>query len=331
MEKKVSVIIPSYNSESSIVKCINSIKNQSYKNIEIIIINDGSSDNTDTLCKEMVLSEPRIKYFKQENKGVSASRNKGLELCTGEFILFVDSDDWIDRTTISTLVNLQNQYRVDMVLFKIVTLKTKIEKLSIQCYQNKEELYEVLPFLIKSEIINSPCNKLYKKCILENFKFNEKINIGEDALLNYEVFFNIDSLCLTNYPFYHYESINETSLTKKYNSKKINMLLKVNDELNKLVEENGNKDEMIAASRYIRIKNIYSCLNDIFKNKELFEKNDKKNKIQDILSKSKLSKEKYRIRDFRMIILEKILLTNNENYIYLVAFFIYKLKNRKQY
>ncbi|WDC85910.1 glycosyltransferase [Caloramator sp. mosi_1] len=131
----------------------------------------------------------------KENGGVSSARNKGLELSTGDFIMFVDSDDWIEKDTISNLMKIQANNNYDVILFGVyientIFKKTTVSKFKKQSFNDKEQIKQILPNLIKQEIINSPWNKIYKASIIKqnNISFNESISIGEDALFNYEIF-----------------------------------------------------------------------------------------------------------------------------------------------
>ena len=104
-EKLVSIIIPIYNSEKYLKKCIDSILEQKYNNLEIILINDGSTDNSGKICDRLAIEDKRIKVIHKLNEGVSIARNKGLEMAKGEYIFFIDSDDYIDENTLSVNVN----------------------------------------------------------------------------------------------------------------------------------------------------------------------------------------------------------------------------------
>ena len=103
---KVSIIIPVYNAELFIDKCIESIINQTYKNLEIILINDGSSDRSGEICNNYALSDNRIQVIEIKNKGASFARNVGINLATGNYIMFVDSDDWIEKDMIENMIKL---------------------------------------------------------------------------------------------------------------------------------------------------------------------------------------------------------------------------------
>ena len=127
-QKKVSVIVPVYNVEKYIKKCVESLINQEYRNFEIILINDGSVDNSGMIIDEMSLRDDRIKVIHQKNQGVSAARNVGISFSKGEYITFVDGDDWVDKDYISYFVSLMEKYGCPVAMNK--NNHTEIQKLS---------------------------------------------------------------------------------------------------------------------------------------------------------------------------------------------------------
>ena len=104
-DSKISIIVPVYNAEKYLVECLNSLVEQTYKNIEIILIDDGSIDNSAKICDEYAKKDERIKVVHQKNSGVSVARNNGLDMHTGDYVMFVDSDDWIELNTCEILIN----------------------------------------------------------------------------------------------------------------------------------------------------------------------------------------------------------------------------------
>lgn len=120
---KISVIIPVYNSEKYIERCLKSVVNQSYKDLEIILIDDGSTDNSSLICKKWEKLDNRVKYFRKENGGPSTARNYGLKHVSGDYIHFLDSDDWIDLETYSHCYKLiKNNKYPDIVKFSYITV-----------------------------------------------------------------------------------------------------------------------------------------------------------------------------------------------------------------
>ncbi len=174
-ENKISVIVPAYNVEKYIDECINSLKRQTYKNIEFIIINDGSKDSTLKRIKNNVGSDTRFKIIDQKNIGIGATRNKGINLSTGDYIAFLDSDDYVLDDMYSSLMEsiIKNNSDIavcDYIKFNNVNKEKKICG-DIKIY-NKSIYKE--PLIINS-VAYCPWNKLYKKSLIENIKFPEKL------------------------------------------------------------------------------------------------------------------------------------------------------------
>lgn len=263
MRPKVSIIIPVYNSEKYIFKCIKSVLSQSYENIEIIVIDDGSIDSSYKILKTYQCE--KLKIIQQQNKGVSVARNIGIENSTGEFIVFVDSDDWIEFDLIEKLLKAYfEEERVDLVISQI-----NHEKFDIP--NGKYEIKELFKKLTKSKLknierINSPVAKLYKTDIIKkyNIKFNPNTTIGEDLEFNIEYLKNIKSIYWINDKLYNYVS-NPLSATKKINNKKYKELKNVNKKFEELLKQNKMT---IFLAKYISLKNLYSCIKDLFKTKE---------------------------------------------------------------
>lgn len=173
---KISIIVPIYNTENCLDKCIQSIINQTYLNLEIILVNDGSTDSTLTICKKYEKLDNRIKVINVSKNGVSSARNTGIKCATGKYIGFVDSDDYIDNDMFEILYNLliNNNADISMVSYRKILNKKLINKNN---YNGEEIVYdkvEALKYLlINIEIENYVWNKLFKKELFENVEFPE--------------------------------------------------------------------------------------------------------------------------------------------------------------
>ena len=189
-EVKISVIIPVYNTEEYLQKCLNSVINQTFKDIEIICINDGSTDKSLEILEEYSKKDDRIKILSQKNKGAGAARNYGLKIAKGEYISFVDSDDWIELATYERLYDIAVSKDVDMIFFKMINYNNGEDRYYHTDYYDliylKEfftnstyDFHDLKDYLFKIPV--SPCNKIYKRSFLENInaKFNEGL-IFED-------------------------------------------------------------------------------------------------------------------------------------------------------
>ncbi|EJT5929239.1 TPA: glycosyltransferase [Clostridium perfringens] len=224
MKPAVSVIVPIYNVEKYLSKCIESIINQTLTNIEIILVDDGSTDNSGFIADEYEKKDERIKVFHKENGGQGSARNLGLDIANGEYIGFIDSDDWIDLDMYEKLYNnaINNDVSISIcnrrVLDENDSIKTvvKIEEKIIENVKNNIINYIIDDLLYKHTVV--VYNKLYKTEILKNNKiyFKEVNEVGsEDALFNYQVLFYVDKIGTVN-TTYHNQLAREGSTTRKY-------------------------------------------------------------------------------------------------------------------
>lgn len=215
MSINVSIIIPVYNCEKYLDELIQSLLNQTLKNCEFIFINDGSTDmSLDSIIKYKKVDE-RIKIINQSNQGVSFARNSGLKLAEGEYIGFVDADDYIDNDMYETLYRAAKENDVDLVIsdFEQEIEGNKIvNRLNIECEEKlykKKIIEKILPQFIMHEDLNSVCNKLFKKdiIVINKLAFPIEVKLGEDNAFNMNYFAVIESLIYLNYNGYHYREV----------------------------------------------------------------------------------------------------------------------------
>ncbi len=203
---KISIIVPIYNGEYYIDKCIQSILNQTYSNIEILLINDGSSDNTRKICEEYEKKDDRIKLINKENSGPGSAKNTGIEYATGDYIGFVDSDDYIDEDMFETLYKLciKNDADVSMVAFTKVVDGKEMKTINFSgetiIYNKFEAMKELF---LDGEIKNYSWNKLFKKELFEGVRFPEKLKY-EDVDITYRLLEKINKLAYKKVSKYYY-------------------------------------------------------------------------------------------------------------------------------
>lgn len=204
-EKKVSVIIPVYNVEKYIRRCLDSIISQTYRNLEIIINNDGSTDSSYEICKEYAGKDGRIKLYSQNNKGLSEARNSVLKHVSGDYFLFVDSDDWLVNEAIEKLVGLKEKYNADCVaggVEKVTRDSTRRSKLKIDItlFCGREFSYKMLrPF----GYFCYAWGRLFDKKVLDYIHFPENY-IFEDVFTMPMVIYNLEKVVRTSEPLYCY-------------------------------------------------------------------------------------------------------------------------------
>lgn len=215
---KVSIIVPIYQAEKYLGECLDSIIKQTYKNIEIILIEDGCSDKSGAICDEYAELDKRIIVCHNKNHGVSYSRNYGIKKAKGKYILFIDSDDSIDKYYVENFIDAITSYDCDIVVCgyeKIDIINNNKEKCLINKYDEifsgllKDDYYLVEPFLL------TPWGKLYKTETIKenNIFFPEDCNIAEDQIFNYQYLRLVKRYLFINKPIYKYFYRNISSLT----------------------------------------------------------------------------------------------------------------------
>lgn len=205
--KKISIIVPVYNVEKYVEKCIQSLINQSYKNIEIILVDDGSNDRSNKIIDEYAKVDSRILTIHQKNKGVSAARNAGLKVATGEYVGFVDPDDYVDYQMYETMLK---KIELNMSDFAVCGF-SKVTELS-----DKEEIFEIKDELLSPKkcvedlfdfrggyaIKPSVCNKLFRRDKIGDLKFDENIGISEDLKFVVQYILKCNSIVYVKQAFY---------------------------------------------------------------------------------------------------------------------------------
>ena len=245
MKPKVSIIIPVYNAEKYLDKCISSILKQTLNGIEIILVDDGSTDKSEVICKKYKDSDNRVKFVRKKNGGVSSARNCGVSIAEGEFITFVDSDDYIESNMCEKLYTSAIENKCDVIFSGMKSVNNKVISYiftdETKIY-SKEEACKLFFFDKEPFSPNYACGKLIKKTVCEKIKFREDIFLMEDALYCMELFLN----CTSNIMFlneYLYNYVQRSgSASKHFNKKRITSyyaldeLLNIARTMNKLYE-----------------------------------------------------------------------------------------------
>lgn len=224
-EELVSIIVPIYNVEPFLEKCVNSLLNQTYTNIEVILVDDGSPDECPDICDKYREEDHRVKVIHKKNGGLSSARNSGLKVCRGDYIMFVDSDDWIEVDLIEKMVKVMRNNPVQLVTCgRCVTDENYQEKI----ISGKSEILSVKEVIKKSifnnEIGIAAWGKLYKRIILENIEFPEG-EIHEDVAIIYHIFNKCSLIYVLDYAGYYYR-YNADGISKQQYSKKYDVVLK---------------------------------------------------------------------------------------------------------
>lgn len=241
----VSIIIPVYNVEKYLNKCIQSVVNQSYKNIEIILVNDGSQDNCHRICDEWAKKDERIKVIHQTNQGLSSARNSGIEIANGDYLCFVDSDDYIDTNYIQILYRTVHENNADMGICRFADIDENnkllesgnIQQIAEGVYTGKDILKELI-FTFKLPI-RVVWNKIYKKSLFDNIRFAVG-RINEDEFIIHRLIASSDKISVTNKVLYYYLHRNNSIMSSGFNIKKIEYLIALEDRIKvcEMVEKN---------------------------------------------------------------------------------------------
>lgn len=229
----VSVIIPVYNTKKYLAECLDSVRAQTYPQLEIIVGDDGSTDDSGVLLQEYSQKDHRICVITQKNRGLSAARNRGLESSSGEYVMFLDSDDWIDKDTCDIAIQIIADTKSDVILWSYMkeypTSSKSVYLLGDKiCTWNESKIKTLYKQMIglqneqlrepqKTDSLITAWGKLYRRSIIGDIRFVDTKIIGtEDALFNIQVFSQVKRAAYIPNPFLHYRKTNSESLTKKY-------------------------------------------------------------------------------------------------------------------
>lgn len=262
-----------YNASQTLRRCVDSILNQIYKDFEIILVNDGSLDESLQICNSYEKEYGNIVVINKVNGGASSARNEGLKKAKGEYICFIDSDDEIPNNYLSSMINAYND-NVDLVMCPIKI--TGFQKRNVEFLNYGDiDLYKDLEFWRQPNfygLMYSPCNKLYiRKNITEDFPLD--VTIGEDAIFNMKYIKNCKVIRLINDVYYNYYFENPQSLTKKFSTKRFDDSLKVAENLSELFKNFNIGDEHIE-NRFI-LSSLCSVVKTLSKEKSYSYKEKK--------------------------------------------------------
>lgn len=284
MDPIISIIVPIYNVGKYLPTCIESILNQTFKNFELILVNDGSTDNSGVVCDDYAKKDTRIKIIHKSNGGVSSARNAGLYVAKGEYIGFVDPDDYIDKNMYEKLYRLCIDNNSDIAICRFNReINGKI--------QNKESTEEIIELnnmeamneLFKGNLYRfSLCNKLFSKKCFNDVLFPEE-RIHEDLSTTYKLFANSKKAVYINYCGYIYVRRENSILTSTYNEKRLQAFIAW-DEIIEFIDKNYYEiiEQVIATFTYWCVDNILYILNQVNNSKK---KNNYLNIIQKYTTK----------------------------------------------
>ena len=233
MTEKITVIVPVYNVENYLEKCLDSLINQTYKNLEIIVINDGSTDNSGKICQEYAQKDNRIVYIEKENGGLSEARNVGLDKMTGSYVTFIDSDDWAELDYVEILYKKIIEYQADISVGNYYSYNEDEETYYFHIYGDSyyEKVYDNISIFenlyesqeMKSFALISAWGKLYKAKLFDYLRF-EKGKLGEDGYFNQKMYLSVNKVVYLNKGLYAYRQ-RSGSITKTWTEKWMHALV----------------------------------------------------------------------------------------------------------
>lgn len=205
----ISIVVPAYNCSGFIARCVDSLCGQSYSDLQIILVDDGSSDDTPAVCDELAAADSRITVIHKLNGGVSSARNVGISAAEGEYITFADADDYVNPDHIENLYNLMQKHACDVAICSYsVENEGSCKPAGRSAYSCNEVCYDhdsaVCELLAGGAVGGYVWNKLYRRELLEGIEFDGSIKILEDLLFNYNVFGRVKSAVFSDYKSYHY-------------------------------------------------------------------------------------------------------------------------------
>lgn len=262
--KKISIIVPIYKVEAYLEKCVNSIRNQTYRNLEIILVDDGSPDKCPYMCDEFAKQDNRIKVIHKKNGGLSEARNVGIESASGEYLLFVDSDDWIEKTMVEHLLETCETFGVKLACCaRYLTDGSNIEK---ECFLSKQKVYSceaaLKEILLGRAMDVAAWDKIYSKELFEDIRYPEGEN-NEDMAVFYKIIEKAGKVAHCGTTEYYYRS-RAGSITKmSYNVKARKTIIKNLSAIETYLRQKY-PDCMEAFERY-KVVNIYYLLNKYMK------------------------------------------------------------------
>lgn len=218
MSNLISIILPVYNNERHLSRCIKSILNQSHNEIELIIVDDGSTDNSGNVCDEFALNDDRVICIHIKNSGVAKARNIGIDRAKGDYLVFVDSDDYLGPELITDNLEIALKEDADIVCFNYYN-DNGVNKIKVNSYVENDNYETILEKFVSGRTEKACWNKLYKRRIWNNLRFPVNINYAEDWYTVLQAFFITDKIVANDRAYYYYTTYNEGSITHRVNVK----------------------------------------------------------------------------------------------------------------
>lgn len=324
---KVSIILPVYNVEKFIAKAIQSVLNQTFQDFELLVIIDGSPDNSKQIAEGV--NDPRITIYEKENGGLSDARNYGLDHATGQFIYFMDSDDWIESNLLQDNIKIIEQENLDFIVFGYIQDNENIQGKVISSY----------PILPKNQafkkgehidldthhlgILGYAWNKIYRKSFLDQhkFRFQKGISLVEDILFNAPIYQVSNTIYFNHKAYYHYINRDVETLMKRFYPNAFELKVLKNIALEKFLREWNiiNCQEILANSLFGGIK---FCIDNLYKNRKYISKKERENYLNAIVCNKRFKDLSINLKldSFKDKLFYKVLILNNDALMQILKF-----------
>ena len=334
----ISVIMPVYNAENTLEQAIGSILKQSFKDFELLLIDDGSTDNSGNICDNFMKSDSRIKVYHLQNGGVANAKNFALDKIQGEYFCICDSDDYYNDRFLNDGYKIFQKHDVDLFIGGIVEELWQINKIIAQKEYSAGKNYITTPKNIIEKIgvefdpciFVSSCVKIYKTSIVKKYNLKHlEITLGEDYCFNFDYLKHINSAYFSKTIYYHYRRINTTSLYTKINDDIYNIVSTTFDKREEISLYYSGSDELIERIKKERIINLISTLHKYYSFPKITTKSQKFSLIKKIIHDKSIKQAKasqFINKRHRLIL--RIIKTKNVRLIHLL-FKIYHRRNIK--
>lgn len=285
----VSVVVPVYNAEKYLGNCLESIINQTLSDIEIILVNDGSTDDSGRICEEYSKKDSRIVYIEQKNQGVSVARNTGKDAASGEYILFADADDELRLDMLEKLYSDAQKYNADIAVCKIQKIRTKeeiasdtVENIEI-CKMSQDEAMK--SYLTESKLEIGVWNKLFRKSVIESINYYVGRKMNEDKFFAFESIMASKIITYRDEPLYYYYVRNDSVTKQKFDKKWFDNIYFAEKIYNIIVD---TKPDLEAAARYQMVMTKYYLVLNMKRNHAEHNFSDEYKKLKHDIKKTKI-------------------------------------------
>lgn len=293
----ISVVVPVYKAEDSVGRCIDSILGQTYNNLQLVLVDDGSPDNSGAICDQYAAKDSRVTVLHTENGGVSAARNNGLNAATGEYVAFVDSDDHIGPDFLLDAYTQLTQHGADLFICGLRMETYDGDKLlSAEELKGPDRTYTVCelfnafnedyPFLL----ICGPWCKLFRMDIIQahTIRFDTAMNLGEDMVFNFDYHQHIDTVRFSSNMHYHYHRGDGESLFSRYNPKLYELNVKIYDRMRQLMHARGAEPAAIQRFETLYARIQIACIYHEYQNSDKSTPQSRKEVIRKVTDEKRV-------------------------------------------